>query len=403
MKTPVRTFRSVTSDSRLIVLMNQQLRIAVIVPHKFIPPLNGGHKVCLDLCQFAGIDHHLTCFTVSSNAVCEENSFMTIGLFPNGRWKYAHPLSFFRLLMACRSESFDFCIVNQPYMFPLAWLACRLSNTPIITYFHNIEFLRLSSIKRQKKNLRRLFFPFLIRLLEQQCFRRSDVNLFISKHEMNESVQLFSCSNDDKSFFLPHLISNTHTPYRQASTEIIRIAFSANFSYPPNRTALLRIIDPILPLLRQTLDKRFQIDIFGQGLQCVDLLTRIATNPELVHHGFVGNLNHHLVKASVFINPVEYGGGAQTKSIQALALGIPLVSTSSAAKGLDVESCGNFVTVVEDGDWENFVRGIVDHHRSLECRRALPDQFFDTYFWGNAIPRVLAHVTDKIARNNKRI
>ena len=54
-------------------------------------------------------------------------------------------------------------------------------------------------------------------------------------------------------------------------------------------------------------------------------------------HGYVPDLDPFLASASVSIVPLRVGGGTRLKILNALAHGIPTVSTTIGAEGLDLE------------------------------------------------------------------
>jgi glycosyltransferase involved in cell wall biosynthesis len=52
--------------------------------------------------------------------------------------------------------------------------------------------------------------------------------------------------------------------------------------------------------------------------------------------GSVPDVKPYLEKADVFVNPVQLGGGTKLKTLEAMAMGLPIVSTPSGIQGLPV-------------------------------------------------------------------
>ncbi|MEZ4284798.1 MAG: glycosyltransferase family 4 protein [Nitrospira sp.] len=51
--------------------------------------------------------------------------------------------------------------------------------------------------------------------------------------------------------------------------------------------------------------------------------------------GFVEDVRPYFQKATIFVCPIMDGGGTRLKILDALAMGMPIVSTTFAASGLD--------------------------------------------------------------------
>jgi hypothetical protein len=96
--------------------------------------------------------------------------------------------------------------------------------------------------------------------------------------------------------------------------------------------------------------------------------------------------------ADIFINPVLTGSGIQTKNIDALSNGLPVVSTEFAAKGLPSYLQPAMLTVAKNGDWDDFINCIAI---SLSKTAKIDSKFFDNYYWRNIIDRFLDDIEMK--------
>jgi glycosyltransferase involved in cell wall biosynthesis len=73
--------------------------------------------------------------------------------------------------------------------------------------------------------------------------------------------------------------------------------------------------------------------------------------PGVHFHGFVENLDDCYKSIDIAINPVTYGAGLKIKSVEALANGLPLVTTPEGASGLE-ELDGEALLIA--ADWGDF-------------------------------------------------
>jgi len=76
----------------------------------------------------------------------------------------------------------------------------------------------------------------------------------------------------------------------------------------------------------------------------------------IVNHGEVDDAEVFMQSRGIMIVPIQAGSGIRIKSLEAMALGVPVVSTSIGAQGLSVES-GTQMIIADDP--EGFADGII--------------------------------------------
>ena len=174
-----------------------------------------------------------------------------------------------------------------------------------------------------------------------------------------------------------------HKTYRIPDGKKI-LLFNGTLDYAPNATALERIILQILPLLGDAYhiiacgrieDKRY------------DRLLKLSA-PNYTFAGFVDDIRTYFLGADVFIHPVHLGGGVRTKVVEALSLGLPVVSYRSGAAGIRTELAGAMLSLVDDMDDAAFADAV----RSIDYTAILPDAFYTYYDWD----RITGSVADRI-------
>lgn len=114
-----------------------------------------------------------------------------------------------------------------------------------------------------------------------------------------------------------------------------RILFVGNYEYPPNVDAVTWALDEILPRLWQHYpEARFAV----AGYAMPHEWAQRWSDPRIEWHGFVDNLATLQQQSSLFLAPLRHGGGSKLKVLEALAAGLPLVSTAQGASGLTLEN-----------------------------------------------------------------
>ena len=111
------------------------------------------------------------------------------------------------------------------------------------------------------------------------------------------------------------------------------VLFLGNFENLANRDALHWLVKEVLPLV-QAQEPNLKMYVAGFGL--TPELCPPGKNVELL--GKVDDLGAAFAKRRVFVGPMRFGTGLITKNMISLAHGIPLVTTTIGAEGLQLAS-----------------------------------------------------------------
>ena len=108
--------------------------------------------------------------------------------------------------------------------------------------------------------------------------------------------------------------------------------------------------------------------------------------------GRVENLKDAFTRAPLSINPITLGTGINIKLLDALAAGVPTISTQTGVRGLSERYRGG-VIVVEDGDHQAFANAIMRLSSSREQRQELGNNaFLDAVEWNRRQMTVLGNI-----------
>jgi GT2 family glycosyltransferase/glycosyltransferase involved in cell wall biosynthesis len=119
--------------------------------------------------------------------------------------------------------------------------------------------------------------------------------------------------------------------------------FVGNFNHKPNIDAVLFLHQKIFPLVTRKLpDAR----VYIVGNNPPDQIRRLHSD-RFVVTGYVEDLEPYLRNARISINPLTYGAGMKGKVGEALSWGLPVVTTSIGAEGMDLKD-GETAMVADD-------------------------------------------------------
>ena len=111
-----------------------------------------------------------------------------------------------------------------------------------------------------------------------------------------------------------------------------RLLFVGSFAHPPNREAAALLCDRIWPDLATHLPG-WSLVLAGPGSRDF-LATRAPAPPGLTAAGFVDDLDQLFARSRLFLAPLFSGGGIKIKILEAMARGLPLVTTPIGAEGI---------------------------------------------------------------------
>lgn len=147
------------------------------------------------------------------------------------------------------------------------------------------------------------------------------------------------------------------------------VMFLGNFPHDPNRDAMVFFAREAWPRVKEEVPgARFLV--VGRG-PTGDMLELAQRDPSIVITGEVPDVKPHFGSADVFVCPVRMGGGFRGKVLEAMACGVPVVSTSLGAEGLDATD-GEQLLIAETGP--DLARGTV----TLLKDEALRDRIADS-------------------------
>ncbi len=183
---------------------------------------------------------------------------------------------------------------------------------------------RMQQSKGMEKLAARIEYRRLARF-EEQVFSWFQYHTIISEqdkhlihHKDNDRIQVVS-NGIDTDFFSP-----------VDGNRDVDIMFCGNMSYPPNVRAAIRLVKDILPVIDQTIPN-VQVAIIG-----TDPTPEVQSlaGERVTVTGWVDDTRVWYNRARIMAAPMDIGAGLQNKLLEAMAMGIPCVTTPLAAQAM---------------------------------------------------------------------
>lgn len=147
-----------------------------------------------------------------------------------------------------------------------------------------------------------------------------------------------------------HVVPNgvdlsSHNPLLEAKNieKNKKLLFIGGALHYPNVDALLFLTQEVYPLILSTI-KNISLTVVGAGWE--SYAEHLSHIPSIHFTGFVKDIRPFADSSTVLIAPIRIGGGTRLKILEAMAMGIPVVSTGVGCEGITVRD-GHDILIAE--------------------------------------------------------
>jgi glycosyltransferase involved in cell wall biosynthesis len=201
---------------------------------------------------------------------------------------------------------------------------------------HNIEFDVARQQARNEMGVARRIYNAInwrkIRREEIKIWTEFDGVAFCSAADQARALSLVPSM---RSAVVPNAVNVEYFKPRPTNppSDGCTVIFFGALNYFPNQDGVLYFLREVWPLIEKSTPKA-RLKIVGQDPTPE---IRAHQGPRVEVAGKVDDLRPHLASAAVSIAPLRIGGGTRFKILEAMAMALPVVSTSLGAEGIDAE------------------------------------------------------------------
>jgi glycosyltransferase involved in cell wall biosynthesis len=182
---------------------------------------------------------------------------------------------------------------------------------------------------------------------------------------------------------IPNGVDTTALQFRSPRHGGNTVLFIGTMEYRPNADAAGWLIQRVLPAIRRARPD-VRLRLVGRGAERFR-----ADGVEAI--GYVDDIRPQLDDADVMVAPLRMGGGTRFKVLEAMAVGLPAVSTPLGLQGIDAEPNRDALVAATADDFAASVIRILDDgalaERLARSARKLVEERYD---WSVIAPKYLA-------------
>ena len=176
------------------------------------------------------------------------------------------------------------------------------------------------------------------------------------------------------------------------------VIFTGAMDYLPNVDAVEHFCADIFPAVARAIPgARFLI----VGLNPSPAVRRLAELPGVTVTGAVPDVRPYYRQSAVCVAPLRIARGIQNKVLQSMALGVPVVATGAAARGLEARADEHFLVEDDPGRFAQAVIGLLRDREGRSRLAARARAFVEAHHsWATVLARIEEVVVDAAGRRS---
>ncbi|MDP8921730.1 MAG: glycosyltransferase family 4 protein, partial [Chloroflexota bacterium] len=221
---------------------------------------------------------------------------------------------------------------------------------------------------------------------ERAACRRADRVVTVSEEDAGA---LRALEPSGRYAIVPNAIDVAAYPRRAGWPARPGILFAGTLDYRPNADAVHWLLDEIAPLVHA---RQPEARVFVVGRDpAADVVARGQHDPRIAVTGAVESLERYWARATAYALPMRGGGGVRFKALEAMAAGLPIVSTRMGMEGIDAEPGTHYLAADTPPAFADaLVRLLEDRNLRERIAENAARLVRERYDWRAVAPKLLA-------------
>ena len=263
---------------------------------------------------------------------------------------------------ACKEKRFDLIFVHCS---SVAQYVSQITNVPKVLDFGDMDsqkWLAYSKFRSWPLNLGYWLEGVKLEKVERQLAKQFDMCSCTTRQEL-QTLRSYDTGTEtdwfpngvDASYFEPD-----STPY-----DPDLISFIGRMDYYPNQRCMIDFCECVFPIVRQ---RRPDTKLVIVGADPSTRIRRLGEETGVRVTGSVPDVRPYVRKSALMVAPLKIARGTQNKILEAMAMGVPTVTSEIAAGGVDAVSGDHLLTA---STTEDYVEAILRLLKYPQERRRL--------------------------------
>lgn len=288
--------------------------------------------------------------------------------------------------------------------FDVVWVHCAFVAHYVTAFkggFRILDYGDLDSAKWFAYSRRKPFPLSLVYAFEARKLRRHEKE--VGKHfdrctvtTRGELEEFRKLNLDVPCTVIPNGVDSTYfTPVSNSKGSHV-VIFVGRMDYFPNVDGVMYFARNIFPIIRRNVPNA---ELWLVGSNPASAVQSLGTVPGIKVTGHVKDVRPYLTGATVAVAPLRIARGTQNKILESMAMGLPVVATSEATKGIDAIPAHHLLVADEPGAFANeVIRLLKNANLRNDLAVAGRQRVVDKHAWPNSM-RILDSILDETPRS----
>ncbi len=246
-----------------------------------------------------------------------------------------------------RKENYDLVHVECFYLMP----NIPKTDIPVVLVDQTIEFAVYKHYVKSLPNKFLLVKPLLwfdvlkLKFWEFHFWKKTDCLIAVS----SDDKKLMEEKSGRKAKIVPNavnkeLLSETNYQKYQQPTILFGVA---NFKWMQNKEGVVNLVNYVWPRIKKQMPEA-KLKIAGRySKEFLESSGLVKSDDTTIEYGEVDDPQEVYSRSWLLVAPIRSGGGSRTKFFEAMACGLPILTTSSGIEGIDARN-NEEVIIVDD-------------------------------------------------------
>lgn len=164
------------------------------------------------------------------------------------------------------------------------------------------------------------------------------------------------------------------------------ISFIGRMDYYPNQEAMFRFCDEVWPLLRS---RRPDMKLLIVGADPIPAVQKLGERAGITVTGSVPDVRPYILRSAAMVAPLNIARGTQNKILEAMAMGVPVVSSRIAAGGVDAVAGEHLLVAGSAQEYAEAVASIIEQPAERDrLARAGRERMLSHHAWPRSMERL---------------
>jgi glycosyltransferase involved in cell wall biosynthesis len=283
-------------------------------------------------------------------------------------------------------RQYQFDIVELEYT-PMGQYISEIGDLPAVLAIQDVMFVVanrfVKSLPFSRKKLEWFMESCVCRRYEPRLMAKFDRVITVSQ---KSKQQLLACNPDLNISVVPPGVDVSDAPKTHTPGAGRNLIFMGAMWRSQNIDAVLYFYQSIFGRIRQAIP---DVKLYIVGGSPTEEVKRLASDPAVKITGYVEDIHPYYMECDVSIVPMRIAGGIMCKILDAMAAGLPVVTTSQGNEGVGATP-GKEIIIADDPEQfaQRTVELLRDGHRRESISRKGIDFVRRNYSWERIMDRL---------------